>query len=269
MGIFRRKRQAVPSSSGLDRLNAAQAAAAEQNRAYLHAKRWGRDTKTNALTQLAEGDESGQSIMDIITARQLQLSDRAGERQEAYWGVEDNLRREAMGEWNEAEGRYTGGAFSRPSLESEYVRMAKEDTAIAFGNERAARERRMSSMGIDPSSGRGMAGDRHAGLAEAAATAGAVNSARRAAKTDSFDKRLAVSGMGSGLASLSMGGGSGAVGTANQSFAGAGNVRQGAISGAAQAFQMKSHNYNASQQRALQRRGQNMEMLGTAVGYFG
>ena len=226
MGMFRRRQSTAP----LDHLNKMQAELAAKNYAWMHddTMDWG------------QGDHGG-SLMDIITRRQLAAQERqehlsglAAKRQEKYWDHEDTLVDEAMTD------------FAPEALESEYVRMAKEDTAIAFGNERAARQRRMSAMGVDPSSGRGQAMDRTAGLAEAASTAGAVNMARRSAKTDSYDKRLAALGLGSGLAGLSIGGssasvgaGGGAVGTANQSFAGSANIRQGAIQGTAQAFKLK------------------------------
>jgi hypothetical protein len=115
----------------------------------------------------------------------------------------------------------------RYSSDEEYERqagIAAADVANRAAVERAANERAMASMGVDPNSGRALAIQNQSGLQNAALGAGAMNSARSQAELRGQAMLMDAAGLGRGMTGASLG----AYGLASQN---ANNAAQTAMQG--------------------------------------
>lgn len=123
---------------------------------------------------------------------------------------------------------------------------AGADAQTAIAGERAASERALTSMGVNPNSGR-FAGQRRAqDLGAALGTVGAKNDAREALRDRGFSMRMGAAGLGANLPSQSMAGtqlGLGAgqaagsvLGAANQQFLSSTAIPMQGYSGAMQGY---------------------------------
>jgi hypothetical protein len=103
--------------------------------------------------------------------------------------------------------------------------IAAADVASRSSIERAANDRAMASMGVNPNSGRALAIKEQSGLQNAAIGAGAMNQARKSAEMTGYAKMMDAIGIGRGLPAASQG----AYALAAQTGASvAGNATQGA-----------------------------------------
>lgn len=94
--------------------------------------------------------------------------------------------------------REARGAGSQAELDRA-AETANADVTQAFGRGKAELAGRLSSLGIDPSQGRFATTFGRYGLAEAAAQAGAQNTARTSTMDKAWGKKLDVYGMGRGI----------------------------------------------------------------------
>ena len=94
--------------------------------------------------------------------------------------------------------REARGAGSQMELDNA-AEKANADVTQAFGRGKAELAGRLSSLGIDPSQGRFATTFGRYGLGEAAASAGAQNTARQSVMDKAWGKKLDVYGMGRGI----------------------------------------------------------------------
>lgn len=92
-------------------------------------------------------------------------------------------------------------SFNTPERAAQAVGKAQADVNAGFGNAQAQQQRAMSRMGVNPSSGRAMAMQNQAGIAQAAALAGAANKARTDTETLGYARKMDAANLGRGLAS--------------------------------------------------------------------
>jgi hypothetical protein len=92
-------------------------------------------------------------------------------------------------------------ATSRDAEVNSATGKAAADVTQQFENQDAQLERGLTSMGVDPSSGKYAALKRQTGLGEAATKAGAMNTAGNTAKQMSWAKRMDAAGLGRNLPS--------------------------------------------------------------------
>lgn len=87
---------------------------------------------------------------------------------------------------------------------NDLVDQAAIDTTQAFDKARGIEERRLSRMGVDPSSGRFRGLQQQLSLAQAAAEAGARTRARRSGRRESFGRMIQAAGIGQQLPGLAI-----------------------------------------------------------------
>lgn len=101
------------------------------------------------------------------------------------------------------------------------VDQASIDTGQAYNKARGIQDRRLSRMGVDPSSGKFQGLQQQLSLAQAAAEAGARTRARRTGRRESFGRQMQAASLGqnlSGQALSAMRSGAGLSGQAGQGF---------------------------------------------------
>ncbi|MCG5533096.1 hypothetical protein LRF89_06530 [Halorhodospira sp. 9621] len=129
---------------------------------------------------------------------------------------------------------------------------AAADVSQQFERQREDERRRMAAFGIDPSSGRFQGMDRRAGLAEATATAGTVNQARRAEHERAQSRTDALRG--------------GAMSMGSQRFSMAHSATDAAHAGRVSAKQNTASMHQAEAGSADARAAGTGQMIGTVVG---
>ncbi len=143
---------------------------------------------------------------------QLRQGRQAWDRNQGFWGLEDELIADTR-------------RFNTEAHRELLARQAAEDAGLAFQATRAANERNMAGMGVNPASGRFAGLNRAAELGLGAQRAGAMNQSRVQSENLGRARQLEMAGLGRGLPSIAsgaysgaLGAGSGAVGTASTGF---------------------------------------------------
>jgi len=167
--------------------------------------------------------------------------------------------------------------FNTEAYRDRLASQAAADAGRAFGTTRAANERAMASMGVNPNSGKYQAIAAQSNLGLAAQRASAMTSARERAEDMGWARRMDVTGLGRNLPGAS----TAAYTSANQAGnSGAANYRQpgvdmGAGMGAAHGTMMEGQKMkiqglssvlDAQTQWAISDAKNNSGMLGTALG---
>lgn len=133
-------------------------------------------------------------IVNQVVQQQLQIQEKQAGQADDYINymkstfrpVEQRLAQEAMD-------------FDTEARRAELAGQAGADVRQAFGAERERLAREQQAYGIDPTSGRAAGVARKLGIAEAAATSGAMNAARTAARNEGRAFKFDVSGLGRNL----------------------------------------------------------------------
>ena len=139
-------------------------------------------------------------ITDKVVGAQLETMGETNRQAKDYYDymvknqrpVESVLNTEAMA---------AGGAADQERAAAE----AGADVQAGIANARASRERELTSMGVNPNSGRFAAGEQSNAVMEGAALAGSKNTARTNAKNLGYAKKLDVAGLYRGLSGASQG----------------------------------------------------------------
>jgi len=116
-------------------------------------------------------------------------------------------------------------AYDTDAMRNRLATKAAADAGLAFNQTRAANERAMASMGVNPNSGRFAGLQGQSALQQAAARAGAMTGARERADQLGYARKLDAAGLGRGLAGASTaayGGATGAGTAAGNSYQSAG-----------------------------------------------
>jgi hypothetical protein len=167
--------------------------------------------------------------------------------------------------------------FNTQAYQDRMSRQAALDANRAFGVTRAANERAMASMGVNPNSGKYQALAQQAQLGLAAQRAGAMTNARERATDMGWARRMDVTGLGRnlpGASTAAYGSAAGAGNAAGANFQQPGAAMQGAMQGAhgtiGQGQQMKvqglSNVLNAQTQYAVASQNNSSEVFGTVAG---
>jgi hypothetical protein len=133
-------------------------------------------------------------IVDQVVRQQLGIQEKQAGQADDYINymkstfrpVEQRLAQEAMD-------------FDTEARREELAGKAAADVRQGFAGERERIAREQQAYGIDPSSGRAAGTARKLGVAEAGVTAGAMNAARTAARTEGRAFKFDVAGLGRGL----------------------------------------------------------------------
>lgn len=143
---------------------------------------------------------------------QLRQGREAWARNQGFWGLEDDLIAQTR-------------AFNTDAHREMLARQAAEDAGLAFQATRAANERNMAGMGVNPAAGRFAGMNRAAELGLGAQRAGAMNQSRVQSESLGRARQLEMAGLGRGLSGVAAGAysgalsaGSSAVGNASTGF---------------------------------------------------
>jgi hypothetical protein len=168
--------------------------------------------------QLAENrrmyDESKATIDPIIKAQTSMMQSQQAQGDDYYKYMKDTYR--PIETQLTAEAKNAGGKADQ----DEATGLAAGDVQRGFDAQRGQLTRSLQASGVDPSSGRMVAGLRDVGAQQAASSAAAMTGARTQARQLGYAKRMDMAGLGRGLAGASSGAYAGAVGAGS---AGAGN----------------------------------------------
>lgn len=122
--------------------------------------------------------------------------------------------------------------FNTDAYREQLAQKAASDAGLAFENTRAANERSMMSMGVNPNSGKFAALNRQSELGLAAQRAGAMNQTRQSAEAMGYARTTDAIGLGKGLSGASVGAYTAALNAGNSASANsqsAGNNYQNAM----------------------------------------
>ncbi len=116
------------------------------------------------------------------------------------WAMEDRLRDKTV--FQPMQDRFIRDAktWDTPGRQAAAARTAAADVTSGIAQQRDQDERAMAAMGVDPSSGRGIASRRRAGIERGLAVAGAKNLARAGVRKEGMALRGEAINLGSGLA---------------------------------------------------------------------
>lgn len=199
------------------------------------------DAQANRLIQIGEDQYKLNRDQQVY---QQGLSRRYDDR---YWGsvvpMQDRMLADAQD-------------FDTDARREELAAEATADVTSAFTNARAQQSRGLSRMGVNPSSGRALAMDNQATLAQAAASASAANKVRQAARMEGYGRKVdanamlsGLSGFGSTAAQVSTSSGNSAAGAAGMGMSGLNQAGAGFLAGAngaASGLQSASGNLRAN-----------------------
>lgn len=155
-------------------------------------------------------------IMEQVTNQQLTMQDeqlrqgsQAWDRNQGFWGLEDDLIADTR-------------RFNTDAHREMLARQAAEDAGLAFSTTRAANERNMASMGVNPNSGRFQGMSRAAELGLGAQRASAMNQSRVQSENLGRARMLEMAGLGRGLTNVAAGAYAGALTAGNSAVGNAG-----------------------------------------------
>jgi hypothetical protein len=189
------------------------------------------------------------SLAKEVSAQQLDAS-----KQAQTWATEDRDRYKTVFQPLQDEFIDTAKNWDSADRQSQLASEAKADVLNNAGQQAAARERTMASMGINPTSGRYAGVERAADTTTALAAAGAENNARATARKEAVSLKADAVNMGNGLptsAATSLGLGVSAGSTAVSTTAGA-NAAYGQSLGVLQSGYSTAMNGYSSQANILQ-----------------
>jgi len=216
-------------------------------------------------------EDSKPVLEDIAEAQQAAMGQQLTQAEDYYDYQTETFRPLERGLVADAE------SFNTDAYRERVARQAAADAGRAFGVTRAANERAMASMGVNPNSGKYQAIASQAGLGLAAQRAAAMTGARERATDVGWAKRLDAAGLGRNLPGASTAAYTSATGAGNSAGANLqqpGAAMQGAMQGAHSTMmdgqQMKvqglSNVLNAQTQWAVADARNGSEFLGTALG---
>ena len=156
------------------------------------------------------------------------------------------------------------------------VGMAQADVNQGFSSAQGQQQRAMARMGVNPGSGRALAMQNQTSIAQASALAGASNQARDKIELQGYARKMDAANLGRGLASnqatsagVALNAGNSAVSNAGQTLAQGNAAAQQMGQGfntAIQGNQSAGNLYGMSGQLDATYRGQDMKLLGDAMG---
>lgn len=180
------------------------------------------------------------------------------------WATRDRARQQNVFVPLENEYIRDAKAYDSPERRQAAVAEAVADVRTQSALARGQQDRQLSSMGVNPASGRFGAASRSQATAEALAAAGASNVARRQVESTAEAKMANAINLGKGLAVNPANSMQLSNGAASSGFQGAmqGTQQQGSMLN--QQYQNQLSAYNA-QQQGMAGLGQAVGMLGTAL----
>jgi len=177
---------------------------------------WKKDSSPPDYTPVARASEEAARIAAELGREQLDFTKLQYEEAKPYLTDIADAQKEAMGQQlSQAEDYYDyqtstfrpleqglvadAERFNTEAYRERMARQAAADAGKAFGITRQSNERAMSSMGVNPNSGKYQAMAQQSGLGLSAQRAGAMTSARERAEDMGWAKRLDAAGLGRNL----------------------------------------------------------------------
>lgn len=135
-----------------------------------------------------------------LVAQQLAIGDQSQEQGDEYYGyLKDTFRPVEQGLVDDA------NTFSTDAYREQEASKAAADSGLAFSNTQESNARALTSMGVNPNSGRFSGTANRNALAGAAIRTGAMNGAREKAEAVGYAKRMDAAGLGRNLTGASQG----------------------------------------------------------------